>query len=281
MKKVLTTVLLSTMILGGVITATQTAHADQNGKPGGTLHSQGSIKYFPDKDPVNPVDPDNPTPDPVNPVNPDPDDPTPNPEPGTDGPLSLDYVPDLYFGLNKITTKDETYNAYATPLKKDDGSIDKYVPTYTQVTDKRGAYTGWTLTVAEKDPFTSTSSKATLGDATSITLTNQKVAGIWKDATAPSSLGGTITLTPNNEAQKVVAAKANEGEGTWISSWGQVSTEKRYTPAKDTEGNETDPTLQDTQVDNSVQLTVPGSVKKMAERYVTNLDWVLTDTPAQ
>lgn len=271
MKKALTTVLLSTMVLGGVITASQTAHADQNGKPGGTLHSQGSVKFFKNTDPK-------PTPDP-NPVNPDPDDPTPDPEPGTDGPLSLDYVPDLYFGLNKISEQDETYNAYATKIMSEDGNtVEKYSPIYTQVTDARGVYGGWTLTVAEKDQFKAESG-ATLGDATTITLKDQTLSGVWENATTPSHTAGTLTLLPNNEIQTVASAKANEGEGTWTSTWGTVSTEQRYTA--DPEDETADPTLQDAKVDTSVQLTVPGNVKKTAERYVTNLDWTLTETPAQ
>lgn len=278
-KTLLSTVLISSVVLGSALIATQTAHADAK-----SLQSQGSVKFFPDTDPIDPIDPIGPTPDPIDPVNPDPDDPTPDPTPGTDGPLSLNYVPDLYFGLNKISIDDQTYNAYATPTvdKTDPANpipTGKYVPIYTQVTDERGAYTGWTLAVAQTDQFTSEGSKSTLGDATEISFNNQKLFGAWANATQPSVLcTDGITLLPDNQEHIVMSAAANEGEGTWASRWGEVSQEQRYTADK--ANPDAAPTLQEANVDTSVQLKVPGSVEKVAERYVTNLNWTLSDTPA-
>lgn len=273
MKKTLSGVLLSSMTLGLLLSiAPNSVFADENG---GQLGSEGSIKYFQNDEVVPPIDPEEPDPEkPVDPGNPDPE--GPDPEPGTDGPLSLDYVPHLYFGLNQITNKDTVYNAYATPLRNPEGGVDKYVPNYVQVTDERSAYAGWTLTVAQKDEFTS-GSGSTLGSATQISLTNPSTKGVWEDATAPSVVTDSINLLPNNEAQTVLAATENEGEGTWINSWGTVETEQRFTAVE----GEDEPQLKDAQVNKAVQLSVPGSVKKQAERYVTNLDWVLSDTPAQ
>lgn len=270
MKKILASALLSTMVLGVAVTA-QTAFADENG---GQLNSEGSIKYFKSTDPVDPVDPEKPDPtDPVDPGNPDPE--GPDPEPGTKGPLSLDYVPHLYFGLNEITNKDTVYNAYATPLRNANGEVESYSPNFVQVTDNRGDYTGWTLTVAQQDQFTS-GSGSKLGEATQITLTNPSTKGVWENATMPSVVSDSISLLPNNEAQTVFAAAKNEGEGTWVNSWGTVEEEDRFTEVE----GQNEPQLKATQVNKAVQLSVPGSVKKEAERYVTNLDWVLSDTPA-
>ena len=78
-----------------------------------TYQSGGIVEFDPDEDPtrrtVDPVDPD-----PNNPVNPwDPTTPDHKPNPGTDGPLSIDFASSIDFGKNKITNKDETY--YANP----------------------------------------------------------------------------------------------------------------------------------------------------------------------
>lgn len=191
-----------------------------------------------------------------------------------DGPLTLDSVPNLNFGLNSIETKDTTYDAYAMESKETAG---QYVPNYVQVSDNRAAQAGWTLAVAQTDPFTADSG-TTLGSNTEITLTDQKTAGSSEDAVQPSFLADTITLTPNNEEQTVIAASANEGQGTWKSAWGTVETEKRYTV--DPANPDAAPELKDTQVNKAIQLMVPGQVKKTNEQYVTNLDWVLSDTPA-
>ncbi|WP_430602868.1 hypothetical protein IGJ02_000174 [Enterococcus sp. DIV0724b] len=271
MKKIATSLLLSSIVLGSLSISTFSAYAEDVAQ----LGSEGSIKYFENDETVPPVDPEDPDPtDPVDPGNPDPE--GPDPEPGTDGPLSLDYVPHLYFGLNQITNKDTVYDAYATPLRNAEGGVEKYVPNYVQVTDERGEYTGWTLTVAQKDEFTS-GSGATLGNATQISLTQPNTLGVWEDATTPSVVANPINLLPNNEAQTVFAAAAAEGEGTWVNSWGTVEEDQRYAEI----AGEEQPQLQATQVNKAVQLSVPGSVKKQAERYVTNLDWVLSDTPAQ
>ena len=82
MKKV-TTVCLSTFILGSLGMTSQTFAED-----GGSYTSNGIVEFTPSEDPTNPVDPTDPT-NPVDPI--DPTDPE-GPNPGTNGPLSIDYA---------------------------------------------------------------------------------------------------------------------------------------------------------------------------------------------
>lgn len=288
-KTLLAAALLSTTILGGAL-ATTTAHAEDPTTPepvSKSLSSQGSVKFYTDLggfDPVDPGDPGHTT----NPGTTDPDIDDPTPQPGTDGPLSLDYVPDLYFGLNKVSTSDQTYDSYALGLYEDgyDKPATKPAAIYAQVSDVRGTlaggtYGGWTLSVAQKDKFTTEDQKMNLGDATQISFKDQKAKSNWVDATAPSVMATDgITLLPNNESQTVFAAKANEGEGTWLSVWGDVSQEQRDT-LKDPTDPASDIVQAEANVDKSVTLSVPGNVKKAAVRYATTLDWTLTDTPAE
>jgi len=85
MKKI-SFILVSATLLGTALLTT-TAHA---GETGANYDSNGAVKFTPNTDPNNPVDPENPDPDnPVKPIDPtDPD----GPQPGTDGPLSIDYA---------------------------------------------------------------------------------------------------------------------------------------------------------------------------------------------
>ncbi|MGK0552907.1 WxL domain-containing protein, partial [Enterococcus faecalis] len=83
-------------------------------------------------DPVDPVDPDNPD-NPVDHDDPvDPDDPDNH---GTDdnGPLSIDYDSNITFGTQAISSSNHVYDAV---------NVEPHI----QVTDKRGADGGWSLT---------------------------------------------------------------------------------------------------------------------------------------
>lgn len=101
-------ILLSTMLLGGVFSTVSVAAAD-----GGEYTSNGVINYVPNTettDPVDPLDPEQPV-TPVDPTNPD-----GKPNPGTNGPLSIDFASSLVFGEQKITSKTQTYYLYDTKI---------------------------------------------------------------------------------------------------------------------------------------------------------------------
>ncbi|OTN83846.1 hypothetical protein A5819_003665 [Enterococcus sp. 7E2_DIV0204] len=269
-KKVVCISLLSATLLCSTLVGATTLAAE--------LGSEGSIKYYQDNGPTDPVDPIDPDPtDPVDPGNPDPG--GPDPEPGTPGPLSLDFVPHLYFGLNKITNKTVTYESYSVPIIGKDGKIVDYKPNYVQVSDKRDEYSGWSLKVEQTDEFTN-ESKKTLGEGTEIKFTSPVAKGVFTDATAPSTNLAEFTVTPNGESQTFWEAKANEGEGTWVNAWGQntVQTDTVLSVSKDEEGNITE-NRGEANIDKAITLTVPGTIKKEAQRYVTNLKWTLTDAP--
>ena len=109
---------LSLSTVGGLITQADTVDYDSN----------GVVEFIPNTDPTKPVDPTDPDPtNPVDPVDPDPYkpvdpvDPTdPNgPEPGTPGPLSIDYASSFDFGTQKISTQTHTYNAALQKYKND------------------------------------------------------------------------------------------------------------------------------------------------------------------
>ena len=128
-----TTVCLSTFILGSLGMTSQTFAED-----GGSYTSNGIVEFTPSEEPTNPVDPTDPT-NPVDPI--DPTDPE-GPNPGTNGPLSIDYASSLDFGVQKSRRRIRLI--FATQKYKTVGATDevKEGPNYVQVTDNRGTEAG-------------------------------------------------------------------------------------------------------------------------------------------
>ncbi|RZI49397.1 WxL domain-containing protein [Lactococcus kimchii] len=221
-------------------------------------------------DGTNPVDPTDPT-KPVVPENPDPSVPT---NPGTGGSLSIDFASSLAFGTQKISGQAQTFYAHAQALS--DGTTR---PDYVQVSDLRGTAAGWTLTVTEDAAgFVGASGEALTG--ATLGYTGAYTAGL---TTAPSFVQASGELTPG-QAQKVMAANANEGTGTWVLGAGAgVSGTDNSTLAannaayQENGGAKLDLTAVSTK--SPITLKVPAGVGAV-DTYKTNLTWTLNDTPA-
>ncbi|MGX7418073.1 WxL domain-containing protein [Carnobacterium gallinarum] len=219
----------------------------------GTYKSTGSVEFVPNTGITPPVDPTLPGTE-VTPITPD----GKTPEPGTAGPLSIDYASSVSFGQNKITNKDMTY--FAEPQKLDDGTLK---PNYVQVTDTRGTNSGWSLTVKQEGQFTNatTTNKELTGAAISFT---NGVAVSEALTTAPTVKD--VTLDPTGAASPIMNAEVGSGALTWLDVFG---------------------TIEDTEVDGvtvkknkAITLSIPGTTPKDAVKYATELTWTLGDVPA-
>lgn len=221
---------------------------------GGIYQSNGMVEFRASEDPTNPVDPTDPT-DPIQPI--DPTDPE-GPNPGTNGPLSIDFASSLDFGVQKITSEDQVYYAAAQKYQSLDEEgkptgIIKEGPNFVQVTDNRGTESGWTLKVNQDGQFTSASGKELTG--AEITFKNGHVVTISESGKPAGQ--ETMTLNPDGTQQNVMVASAGNGAGTYLLDWGTDA----ETGAK------------------SIELNVPGATTKYAEKYSTKLVWTLTDVP--
>jgi len=243
MKKI-SFLLVSATLLGSALLTT-TAHA---GEKGADYTSNGVINYAPSEDQTNPVDPLKPE-NPVTPKDPTTDD--GKPEPGTTGPLSIDFASSLLFGEQKITSTTQTYQAQAQGYTDKEGN-EQEGPNYVQVSDNRGTETGWTLKVKQNGQFKTTNDKELTG--ATITLANGNV--VTKSASEKPTGPDTIVLTPDSETG-VMSAMAGQGAGTYLMDWG---------------------TSADT-AKESVSLEVPGATTKYADSYKTTFTWTLTDVP--
>lgn len=229
---------------------------------GGVYKSNGSVEFIPNDDPVNPVDPENPDPEkPVKPI--DPTDPE-GPNPGTNGPLSIDYASSLDFGQNKITNKDQTY--YANAQGFSEGELaGEYRGNYVQITDNRGTIGGWTLTLKQEGQLKSESAKQykELSGA-KISLTNSMAKSISEDVISP--IVTDVNLDPTGASTVIMSAKEGSGAGTWVDLFGNA--EEMTIDGKSVQKNK------------AVTLTIPGKTPKEAVKYTTKLTWTLTDVPS-
>ncbi|MDZ5606391.1 WxL domain-containing protein [Bacillus pseudomycoides] len=243
--------------LGMVAVAPLSALADEKGA---TYESNGVVEFIPNTDPTDPVDPNNPDPEvPVNPV--DPTDPE-GPNPGTNGPLSIDYASSLDFGINKISNKDMTYYAKAQELSSDEGST--YVPNYVQISDNRGTNAGWTLTVKQEGQLSNDTTQNKELTGSQIQFVDPTVASHTE--VKPPTPADVITLDPNGAESLVMSAKQSAGAGLWVDRWGTV---------EEMTGDQGEKV----QKTKAISLTIPGKTPKDAVKYSTKLTWNLSDVP--
>ncbi|MCU4733701.1 WxL domain-containing protein [Bacillus cereus] len=227
--------------------------------------SNAVVEFLPDDGTTGPIDPENP--DPNNPVDPwDPSTPKHEPSPGSDGPLSLDYVSSLEFGKNKITNKDEVY--YANPQylwNEDHTDVDLTTarPNFVQVSDKRGTNAGWSLTVKQEGQLKNENTKNKELTGAEITFAQSTPVSNIENVTAPKVMD--FTLDPNGASSKVMVASNGSGAGTWVDRFG--SAEKVTIDGEQVLKNK------------AITLSVPGKTPKDAAKYETKLTWTLTDAP--
>ena len=218
-------------------------------KDGGTLNSKAFIQFEKNTDTVDPINPIDPN-EVVEPIV-DPENPDDTHEPGTAGPLSIDYVSNFNFDKQKASGNNEIYYANLDNVKNKATGATSKVPNFVQVTDNRGTNAGWKLTVKQNDQF-----KAGNAELTGATLTLKN--GVLNSAAgskAPTAAQN-IALTPG-QASDVATAQVEEGMGTWTNAFGKSVEEG----------------------EKSVELSVPGKTKKEQAQYTTSLTWELKDAP--
>lgn len=206
--------------------------------------SNGAITFGTDNDPTKPVDPTDPE-KPVDPV--DSTDPT-GPNPGTAGPLSIDFASSFQFGNQKITS--ETMDYYA---KLQEFTSSSAGPNYVQVTDKRGTQEGWSLSVVQQGQFKTAQNEVLEG--ASLSISSGTAISVTDKQYAPTVVEH-HTFVPNSE-MNLVNAPAGKGMGTWIYRFGADASEGA----------------------TAVKLNIPGRSVKLAKEYRTTLTWYLKNVP--
>lgn len=193
--------------------------------------------------------------------------------PGSTGPLTIAYAPEMNFGSQVISNQNQTYNMVAemqelaNPIE--DGPTEVPYTSFAQVQDTRGTNAGWDLKVSLTD-FTSTSQNGVLTGA-QISLNDPRIQYAGTNTTnAPAVHASGLTLIPGAGAVSVMTAADQKGAGASSVVWGD--------PADLTEQFENE----DIEVveNNAIQLSIPGSTAKDAATYTSTLSWELTSTPS-
>ena len=227
-----------------------------------SYESNGIVEFTESNDITKPIDPTDPGEevDPIDPTDPE------GPNPGTDGPLSIDYASSLHFGVNKITNADQTYFADAQEFNGELAGQSR--GNYVQISDHRGTVAGWTLTVAQTGgQFESKTAKQfKILTGSLITFGDAKPDSNAKDAPAPTAVQS-FELDSEGASSLVMSAKDGQGAGTWVDYFG----ESEVMTINGQEVNK----------NKAVTLDVPGSTPKEATVYKTSLTWTLTDAPGQ
>lgn len=175
-----TSILVTSLFIG-----VQTSHAVIKSK----AESKSEVKII-EGNTTGPVDPKDPT---------DPNKPNPEvPGTGNEGPLTIDYVPNIEFGEQEIKEKEATYNA-------------KTEHPYVQVSDRRGTGAGWNLKVSI-DEFKNGDQKQTLKGA-ELSLKNGDIKTTSGNVSEKPQ-GNNVTL--NKDLQVIMQAGTDQGMGTWL-----------------------------------------------------------------
>lgn len=208
--------------------------------------------------PINPG-PDKPG-ESVDPLLPEGDNP-----PDKGGPLSIDFVSKLDFGINQISNKDQTY--FAKAQKYEDSLL--YTANYLQVSDNRGSLEGWMLKVVESSQFKQEKKvKHPVLDGARLSFKSPVVTS--KNTDPAPHAKEVLDLIPGQETIVAVADKGS-GSGTWAVRWGTELT-KAVTLTEDAKKTK--------EIFNpDVTLFVPGKTVKDEGSYSTKLNWILSELP--
>lgn len=182
-------------------------------------------------------------------------------DPGQKTSLRLSLLTAFDFGTIKMSGNTETYAAnLPKPTFVTGGKKER--PNFVQVTDNRGNLAGWNVTAKISQQFTNGTSVLT---GSFITLDNGWTEPQAADnaAFAPTVTTGTVKLT--EESAPIASAAAGKGMGTWNIMYGTL-----HAPQQGQLGD----------ARKSVNLTIPGSVQKVAGTYTAKVEWTLANTPA-
>ncbi|MBE5104728.1 WxL domain-containing protein [Bacillus thuringiensis] len=210
------------------------------------MKSKTDVTFIEDTSTTDPNNPENPN-EKVTPENPG------EHQPGTTGPLSINYVSNLHFGDQVISGNDQTYFAKLDKVKQ--GSKTTEVPNFVSVTDNRGTNAGWKLKVKQNAQFKSGNSELTNA---ALSLSNSVVNSVTDAQYAPTTFKNKVTLAPGGDAVEITTAAKNKGMGDWTTAFGKGAEQGKQ----------------------SVSLFVPGTTaKEKGAKYSAELTWTLEDTP--
>lgn len=264
LQKLTCVALLSALVLGSVAS---TAVAAEDAK---TSDGKGTIQYKMNDESENEgnevIDPENPE-----------EEVTIEPEEGTNnndkkGELRIEFVSNLKFGVQKVTTNAGEYFASATNGTNKAGQAVKR-GNFIQVTDQRAAGTpkGWKLSAEVTQPFTNSDKKVLKG--AEITYTQPFVNSSQEKENFPVATEAvTLGTTSGTTSATMVAAAANKGWGAYAIEYGRPSLDAAGKVVEDGTGA-TPATM-----DKAVKLNVPANTPlDITTPYEAVIKWTIAE----
>lgn len=173
------------------------------------------------------------------------------------GRLSLDFVSQFNFGIQRISDSDQTYYAQPQRLLNEAGTVNESEerPNYVQISDRRpdNERNGWQLSVTQNGQFSNQSGHELIGSE--IQLFNQELVSA-QGGTAPKLNGEPVQRILPNTRKVLLQAEGESGTGTWIYRLGDSKTANK-----------------------SVCLCIPKGANPEATSYSTKLTWELSAVP--
>lgn len=199
----------------------------------------------------------------------------------TEGPLRIDFAPQLTFAATEISKTDLKSSAHAQLFHNGTGARGNFV----QVSDYRAKETGWRLLVRQETQFRSQSADTLLKGA--YISFDQAWTNSTSVSKAPKVSKEVINMSNIGETYLLAEAAANQGGGTWSIVFG-ASKDNAFNqpntlfPLVDAEGNQvTDAEFENQQVyiNQGVTLTIPHTEQLKPGNYSTVLTWIISELP--
>ncbi|MDR3240573.1 MAG: WxL domain-containing protein [Lactobacillaceae bacterium] len=263
-KKVTITITFASLLLFALTTSTATMDTYDTTNGIGYIASTDRTKPVDPTDPTSPVTPENPVSNGVNSI--------------TAGPLSLDFVSSLDFGVQKITASDAIYEASAQVYTKEDGTK-ATGSNYVQITDNRGTFSGWILSAKQVNEFTTARGIKLKGAQVEFSIVTHVTTTAGTGVTIRESFvlipgGGVIDLMSGTAAMD---GEVNGTSGTHLLSFGDENSLKFNQVSHNHDGS----AVVRSSTDSAATLFVPGKSGRVAAGYTTTVQWMLGDTPSQ
>lgn len=273
MKKTLSTILLSAMVLGTVATSVSAVEFTDPANPT-TTTGDATFKPKENVDGGNPVGPEDGGSESVTPVDPN------NPDGGIDGgfssgPLRIEFVPNFHFGELEHTTNTQEYPAI-WPVQVDADGNQTNTAHFAQVTDETGNATQkWQLEVSQTTPFTNGASvlentRIKLYAGSIYNSNSANAAATDELLTMPTIDGAAGEAIPMTADGSVKLLQVKEGKGT-------NGSQSSFVFADKTVYNETDKSVT-TEKNEQLKLMVPKGDNTVNGTYEATFTWTLNDT---
>lgn len=165
------------------------------------------------------------------------------------GATTVDFASSLSFNTTKIDSNDK--KSYA---RAQDMTTGVSTPNYVQVSNFSGTENGWVLEAKQSRQFESEDTHKSLTGAY-LSFSNGELVSISADK-KPGFYKKNFELSVGAN-KVVVAAKGDEGYGTWVYRFGNEATKG-----------------------NSIALNIPREATKMTDVYRSEITWSLNDVPS-